>query len=122
MEKMGHRAQIVRLCWQEVDLKVGAIEWGLEWEARKYEASRRVVPTVPPLLAMLKRAYLEQGRPSGKQRVCPPVQSKPNPNCSIRRGLACLAQVLEKGEADPDHAAGVAAHGRRLAGCRRCPS
>ena len=69
---MGRRAQIVRLCWQEVDLKVGAIEWGLEWEARKYEASRRVVPTVPPLLAMLKRAYLEQGRPSGKQRVCPP--------------------------------------------------
>jgi integrase len=68
---MGRRAQIVRLCWQEVDLKVGAVEWGFEWEARKYEASRRVVPTVPPLLAMLKRAYLEQGRPSGKQRVCP---------------------------------------------------
>jgi integrase len=76
---MGRRAQIVRLCWQEVDLKVGAIEWGLEWEARKYEASRRVVPTVPPLLAMLKRAYLEQGRPSGQQRVCPsqgPSQSR----------------------------------------------
>ena len=69
---MGRRAQIVRLCWQDVDLKVGAIEWGVEWEARKYEASRRVVPTVPPLLAMLKRAYLEQGRPDGKQRVCPP--------------------------------------------------
>jgi integrase len=69
---MGRRAQIVRLCWQDLDLKVGAIEWGVEWEARKYEASRRVVPTVPPLLAMLKRAYLEQGRPDGKQRVCPP--------------------------------------------------
>ena len=52
--------------------KVGAIEWGVEWEARKYEASRRVVPTVPPLLAMLKRAYLEQGRPDGKRKVCPP--------------------------------------------------
>jgi integrase len=68
---MGRRAQIVRLCWQEVDLNVGAIEWGVEWEARKYEASQRVVPTVAPLLAMLKRAYLEQGRPSGKERVCP---------------------------------------------------
>ena len=68
----GRRAQIVRLLWQEVDLKVGAVEWGVEWEARKYEASRRVVPTVPPLLAILKRAYLEQGRPDGKQRVCPP--------------------------------------------------
>ncbi len=69
---MGRRAQIVRLCWREVDLNVGAIEWGVEWEARKYEASRRVVPTVPLLLAILKRAYLEQGRPSDKERVCPP--------------------------------------------------
>jgi hypothetical protein len=69
---MGRRAQIVCLRWEEVDLKVGAIEWGVEWEARKYEASRRVVPTVPPLLAMLKRGYLEQGRPEGKQLVCPP--------------------------------------------------
>jgi integrase len=69
---MGRRAQIVHLQWEEVDLKVGAIEWGVEWEARKYEASRRVVPTVPPLLAMLKRTHLEQGRPDGKQKVCPP--------------------------------------------------
>lgn len=69
---MGRRAQIVRLLREEVDLKVGAIEWGVEWEARKYEASQRVVPTVPPLLAMLKRAYLEQGRPDGVQKVCPP--------------------------------------------------
>ena len=60
---MGRRAQIVRLTWPEVDLKVGAVEWGVEWEARKYEASRRVVPIVPPLLVHLKRVYLEQGRP-----------------------------------------------------------
>jgi integrase len=60
---MGRRAQIVRLRWPEVDLKVGALEWGVEWEARKYEASRRVVPIVPPLLVLLKRVYLEQGRP-----------------------------------------------------------
>jgi hypothetical protein len=56
----------------EVDLKVGAIEWGVEWEARKYGASRRVVPTVPPLLAMLKRAYLEQGRPAGATTTAAP--------------------------------------------------
>jgi integrase len=53
-------------------LQVGAIEWGVEWEAAKYEASRRVVPCVPPLLAMLKCAYLEQGRPQDAARVCPP--------------------------------------------------
>lgn len=69
---MGRRAQIVHLQWGEVDLKVGAIEWGVELEARKYDASRRVVPTVPALLAMLKRTYLEQGRPDVKQKVCPP--------------------------------------------------
>jgi integrase len=68
---MGRRAQIVRLRWPEVDLKVGALEWGVEWEARKYDASRRVVPIVPPLLVLLKRVYLEQGRPK-EGLVCPP--------------------------------------------------
>ncbi len=68
---MGRRAQIVRLRWPEVDLKVGALEWGIEWEARKYEASRRVVPVVPPLLVLLKSVYLEQGRPK-EGLVCPP--------------------------------------------------
>lgn len=68
---MGRRAQIVRLHWPEVDLTVGALEWGVEWEARKYEASRRVVPIVPPLLVLLKRVYLEQGRPKDGL-VCPP--------------------------------------------------
>ena len=68
---MGRRAQIVRLRWPEVDLNVGALQWGVEWEARKYEASRRVVPIVPPLLVLLKRVYLEQGRPKDGL-VCPP--------------------------------------------------
>ena len=62
---MGRRAQIVRLRWEEVDLDVGALEWGVEWEARKYDASRRVVPVVPPLMMLLARVYMEQGRPAG---------------------------------------------------------
>lgn len=69
---MGRRAQIIRLRWTEVDLDVGAIEWGVEWEARKYDASHRVVPTAAPLLALLKRRYLEQGRPKDGL-VCPPL-------------------------------------------------
>jgi integrase len=89
---MGRRAQIVRLRWEEVDLKIGAIEWGVEWEARKYEASRRVVPTVPPLLTMLKRAYLEQGRPDGKQLVCPPR----GPNRSGRLDSSWLGVTARK--------------------------
>ena len=31
-----------------------------------------MVPTVPPLLALLKRVYLLQGRPDGRARVIPP--------------------------------------------------
>lgn len=68
---MGRRAQIVRLRWRDVDLERGAIEWGVEWEARKYDASRRIVPIAPPLLALLKRRYLELGRPTDSL-VCPP--------------------------------------------------
>lgn len=69
---MGRRAQIIRLRWTDVDLDTGAIEWGVEWEARKYDASRRVVPTVAPLLALLKRRYMEQGRRK-EGLVCPPL-------------------------------------------------
>ena len=71
---MGRRAQIIRLRWTAVDLDVGAIEWGVEWEARKYEASRRVVPAVPQLLTLLKRRFMEQGRPN-QGLVCPPHAS-----------------------------------------------
>jgi integrase len=70
-EGMAGGARVVRLRWTDVDLDVGAIEWGVAWEARKYDASRRVVPTVPPLLALLKRRHMEQGRPK-EGLVCPP--------------------------------------------------
>jgi integrase len=69
---MGRRAQITRLTWAEVDLEIGAIEWGVEWEARKYQASQRVVPIVAPLWTMLKRRKLEQGRPEDGL-VCSPL-------------------------------------------------
>ena len=112
----------MRLRWEDVDLKVGAIELGVEWEARKYEASRRVVPTVPPLLAMLKRAYLEQGRPDGKELVCPPR----GPSRSGRLDSSWLGVSARKawneGEPHPDHPPGVAPHGCNLVGRRRCPA
>jgi site-specific recombinase XerD len=68
----GRAEQIRRVRWADVNLDVGAIEWGVELEARKYDASRRVVPVVAPLHSLLRRAYLEAGRPDGAQRVCPP--------------------------------------------------
>jgi integrase len=75
---MGRLAQIQRLRWREVDLRVGAIEWGLQEEARKSAAARRVVPTVRPLLALLKRAWIKQGRPDREELVCPPRRRRPD--------------------------------------------
>lgn len=69
---MGRRAQIIHLEWSDVDLDGAALEWGVKLEARKYDASRRVVPIVPPLLGLMKRRYLELGRPK-KGLVCPPL-------------------------------------------------
>ena len=119
---MGRRAQIVRLRWQDVDLKVGAVEWGIEWEARKYQASRRVVPIVPPLLVLLKRVYLEQGRPT-EGLVCPP-HTKWAPTGLLNTGwLAKRAeQIWTDRRAPTDHASRSAAHSGDLALCRRSPS
>jgi integrase len=55
-----------------VHLQLGAIEWGIEQDARKSRAAQRVVPTVKPLLTLLKRAWIGQGRPPGDRLVCPP--------------------------------------------------
>jgi integrase len=74
---MGRRAQIQLLRWREVDLRIGAIEWGVDEEARKSAAARRVVPTVKPLLTLLKRAWIKQGRPGGDELVCPPRRRTP---------------------------------------------
>jgi integrase len=75
---MGRRAQIQRLRWAEVDLAVGAIEWGVDEQARKSPAARRVVPAVKPMLTLLKRAWIRQGRPAGEELVCPPRRRLPN--------------------------------------------
>jgi integrase len=70
--------QIRRARWQDIDLDTGAVEWGVDPAARKSDAARRVVPCVPPFLAILKRAYLEQGRPAGDQLICPPHYASPS--------------------------------------------
>jgi integrase len=73
---MGRRAQIQRLRWRDVDLRIGAIEWGIDHDARKSRAAQRVVPTVKPLRTLLKRAWIGQGRPPGDRLVCPPRRSE----------------------------------------------
>jgi integrase len=89
---MGRRAQIQRLRWGEVDVRIGAIEWGVDEEARKSPAARRVVPTVKPLLTLLKRAWIRQGRPAGQALVCPPRRRTPN-GLLHTEGLAARAKA-----------------------------
>ena len=75
---MGRRAQIQRLRWRDVDLHIGAIEWGIEQEARKSHAAQRVVPTVKPC----SRCSSEHGsaraaRPATSSYAHPGAQTQP---------------------------------------------
>jgi len=63
--------EIRTLDWLHVDLKLGAIELAADEEGRKPGGSWRVVPLVKPLRAMLRRAWIAQGRPTNG-KVCPP--------------------------------------------------
>jgi integrase len=69
---LGRRVQIIHLDWADVDLDLAALEWGATLEARKYDASQRVVPIVPPLVVLLRQRLLEMGRPRDGL-VCPPL-------------------------------------------------
>ena len=70
----ARRSQIQRVLWQEIDLKVGLVEWGADEEnARKSDAAKHVVPLLRPVWALLREAWIEQGRPAGDQLVCPPI-------------------------------------------------
>lgn len=65
-------AEIRRLAWPDVDLDRRAMV--LAAPGGKSDAARRVVPIAGPLLAILKAAHLEQGRPEAG-KVCPPLRA-----------------------------------------------
>jgi integrase/recombinase XerC len=77
------RLQEIRMLdWRHVDLKLGALELAADGEGRKPGGSWRTVPLVAPLRAMLRRAWIAQGRPhSGK--VCPARRSSPTDLLSL---------------------------------------
>lgn len=90
---MARAEQIRRARWQDVDLKVGAIELGVDPDARKSDAAHRVIPAVSPLLALLKRAYLEAGRPDGGELLCPPRYRARKSGLLSTNGLAKRAHT-----------------------------
>jgi integrase len=63
---MGRRGQIVRLRWRDIDLDVGAIEWGVTEKARKSRAAARG-PCRAAAPRHLEVLYLEQGKPAPDQ-------------------------------------------------------
>jgi integrase len=74
----ARRAELLALRWRDVDLEAGLIRLGADPEARKYDASLRVVPLLAPLATMLRRVLMGEGKPLGTPRptpddlVCPP--------------------------------------------------
>ena len=89
---MARAEQIRRARWRDVDLKLGAVELGVDLDARKSDAARRVVPAVPPLHALLRRTYLEAGRPDGSELLCPPRYRARKSGLPSRNGLAKRAR------------------------------
>ena len=53
-----------------MDLKLGVIYLGADEHARKSRAARRAVPIVKPLRLMLRRIFLQRGRPEGAELLC----------------------------------------------------
>jgi integrase len=83
------RSQEIRvLDWRHVDLKLGAIELAADEEGRKPGGSWRVVPIVSPLLALLRREWLAQGRPK-QGKVLPPRRNS-------RSGLVAIDHITER--------------------------
>jgi len=69
---MGRRGQFVRLRWRDIDLDVGAIEWGVTEKARKSRAAARgpcraAAPRHLEALYLDEVLYLEQGKPAPDQ-------------------------------------------------------
>jgi hypothetical protein len=84
----AHHQEIRTLDWLHVDLKLGAIELAVDEEGRKPGGSWRVVPLVKPLRALLRRAWIAQGRPR-EGKVCPPRHHS-------RSGLLNLAYLQQR--------------------------
>jgi integrase len=83
------RHQEVRtLDWAHVHLELGAIELAGDERGRKPGGSWRIVPLVAPLRSLLRRAWLEQGRPSSG-KVCPPRKQS-------KSGLLALDHLQER--------------------------
>jgi len=76
---MGRRAQIVRLRWEDCDLKLGAIEWGVEWEDR----IALLLPDSPELVIALWGGALHKLLAEDR-----PVVPRPDPSIADQAAAA----------------------------------
>lgn len=80
--------EIRTLEWPHINLTVAAVELAADPEGRKPGGSHRVVPMVLPLLTIVKRSWIKQGRPS-EGKVCPPRHR-------ARSGMLSLGHLQER--------------------------
>ena len=116
----ARKQEIRTLDWSHVDLKLGAIELAADEEGRKPGGSWRVVPLVKPLRAMLREAWIAQGRPT-EGKVCPPRQYSPSGPValghlqeSVHRDLAQARARADRPPRVPPHRSDLARPRRRL--------
>lgn len=67
----ARRAEIRYALVDDVDLDIDVIYLAEDERARKSRDSKRAVPLVKPLSAMIRRSLMARGRPNGKELLCP---------------------------------------------------
>ena len=67
----ARRAEIRYARVDDVDLELGVIYLGADDRGRKSRAAQRAVPLAKPLVSMLRRELMRQGRPGPDELLCP---------------------------------------------------
>lgn len=91
-------AEIRQIDWRDVDLKRGVVR--LAGQGGKSAAARRVVPLTKPLAAILRAAWLRQGRPSSG-RVCRPRRASKSGELATGQLLKRAYKAWRKADATP---------------------
>ncbi len=98
----ARRAEVRKLDWAAVDLDKRAML--LAAGGGKSAAATRAVPIVRPLLAILRRAHLQQGRPKAG-KVCPPLRASKSGVMATGPYLRRCYDAWDKANADERKAA-----------------
>lgn len=85
--------EILNLTWAEVDWTARMIYLADEEEYAKSDSARRPFPLIPQLRQLLRSEWQRQGRPAGRQLVCPGRKPRVPKAGSSARAPSTLAQT-----------------------------